>query len=221
MSNWNLPGLTDLYTNFLAYLKSRDDDATRLNDTRVDNATNLPTYAKRWNDTTQTFQNWWSSAWSNLVLGIAGGGTGAATAATARTNLDVYSKAESDAAFATALTSASGDLSGDVALTTSEISYDGPSVSLVAGTWLIVGNVIVYKPGGGRMYVEGRIVSGSTRVAYSFVQMTTASGALEATLPLSHILIIGSTTTVKITAVSGTTGVTMLIGTTVRAVKIA
>ncbi len=101
MANWNSPVLTDLYTNFLSYLKDRDDDAVRLNDTRVTAGTNLPEYAKRWNHTIGALQYWFSSAWINLVLSIQSGGTGGADAGTARTNLDVFSKGEGDARYET------------------------------------------------------------------------------------------------------------------------
>jgi hypothetical protein len=94
MSDWGLPTLTSAYTNFLSYLKGRDDDAVRLNDTRVTAATNLPDYAKRWNETLGLFQNWLSGAWGALRLAVAGGGTGADNAADARTNLGAASSSD-------------------------------------------------------------------------------------------------------------------------------
>src|SRR3990172_6349671 len=97
MANWSSPVLTDLYTNVMSYLKGRDDDAIRLNDTRVTSATNLPDYWKRWNATLGTFQNWLSSVWADIVLAVAGGGTGATTAGGARSNLGVPSVAEASA----------------------------------------------------------------------------------------------------------------------------
>jgi hypothetical protein len=97
MANWSSPVLTDLYTNVMSYLKDRDDDAIRLNDTRSASASNLPDNAKRWNNTLGTFQNWLSSVWADIVLAIAGGGTGATTASGARTNLGVPSVSEASA----------------------------------------------------------------------------------------------------------------------------
>ena len=98
MANWSLPGLTDLYTNIITYFKGRDDDAVRLNDTRSASASNLPDNAKRWNATLGTFQNWLSSVWADMVIAVAGGGTGATTAEGARSNLGVPSVSEASAA---------------------------------------------------------------------------------------------------------------------------
>jgi hypothetical protein len=94
MADHSLPTLSSLYADFLSYLKARDDDAVRLNDTRVTAATNLPDYAKRWNETLGVFQNWLSGAWGALRLAVAGGGTGADNAADARTNLGAASSTD-------------------------------------------------------------------------------------------------------------------------------
>lgn len=71
MANWNNPLLTSLYVDFLNEVKARDVDAITMNP-----GTNIPVDSKRWNTTTNTFQNWNGSAWVNLVLASAGGGTG-------------------------------------------------------------------------------------------------------------------------------------------------
>jgi hypothetical protein len=96
MADWSLPGLTDLYTNILTYFKGRDDDAVRVNDTRATAATNLPTYAKRWNNTAKKWESWSGSAWVDETLSIQGGGTGGASGSQARTNLDVYQKSAAE-----------------------------------------------------------------------------------------------------------------------------
>jgi len=75
-ANWNNPVLTSLYTDVLADLKARDVDAITFNSVV---GTNLPVGAKRWNAPTNTFQSWDGAAWNNLILSIAGGGTGASS----------------------------------------------------------------------------------------------------------------------------------------------
>ena len=94
MADWSKWELTDPYTGIRTQDDDKDKDAVRLNDTRVTSASNLPDYAKRWNATLGTFQNWLSSVWADIVLAVAGGGTGAITAAGARSNLGVPSVSE-------------------------------------------------------------------------------------------------------------------------------
>jgi hypothetical protein len=229
MGNWSLPSLTDLYTNFLAYLKARDDDAARLNDTRADAATNLPNYAKRWNDTTKTFQNWLSSAWSSIVLAVAGGGTGASTAAGARTNLGVMSTAEATAAFTGIIATAKHD-STSVTMTTANTFYDGPSVSLAKGTWFIVGTVSVRKPQTvTSMQINAKLWDGTTveSAAFAWDSYAASTGYEAISLSLSGIVVLGSTTTLKI-SVSSDAANTTLLGTGnapkashIRAIKVA
>ena len=212
MANWNVPSLTDTYANFLAYFKARDDDAVRLNDSRATAATNVPDYSKRWNDTTKTFQNWLSAQWTSLVLAVAGGGTGATTAAGARTNLDVYSRAEADAAFATNLTNSSYYLAADVSLTTPGTYYDGPSVSLAAGTWLVTGQVLISKGTTSAILGASAVLySGATAISRVTQDITAPAAAslVQIAFTLSGIITIGSTTTVKISAASTYSGATM------------
>jgi len=63
-------------------------------DDREDTPDNIPTRAKRWNSTLDKFQEWTGAAWLDDVLSIAGGGTGAITAAAARTALGVIGTGE-------------------------------------------------------------------------------------------------------------------------------
>ena len=83
MADWSNPTLSSTYTNFLNDLKSRDVDLALLFD---GTGTNIPTGAIQWNSSTSTFRKWSGSAWSNQIIGIAGGGSGSGTAAGARTN---------------------------------------------------------------------------------------------------------------------------------------
>jgi len=225
MANWSLPSLTDLYTNFLTYLKARDDDATRMHDSRVTAATNVPDYAKRWNATTQTFQNWLSAAWSSIVLAVAGGGTGATTAAGARTNLDVYSTAEVDALVEAANTTAENVLSANVSLTTDGVYYDGPSVSLAEGTWLVIGTCVMSLSAGAyngsytiKLWdgVSAAYITNLHQVGYnSYIDQRFS-------VPINDIITLGATTTVKISAGKSGASTSYIMGTysNIRAVKI-
>ena len=176
MADWNLPGLTDLYTNFLAYIKARDDDAVRLNDSRVlIGATNLPNYAKRWNHAYSRFENWLTNAWSPLVVGQGGGGTGASTWEDARTNLDVYSKAEADAKYALPLTAETNTLGSNLELTTDNVYYDGPSVVLSPGMWLILGTANYHiQSGSPSVSINTKLWDGTTtyKLNYYYYQGT-------------------------------------------------
>jgi len=86
MANWSNPVLSSAYSDFLTDLKARDTDAITWNP-----GTNIPTDSKRWSVADNRFQNWNGSGWVDLVLGIAGGGTGAITSAGARANLGIGS----------------------------------------------------------------------------------------------------------------------------------
>jgi hypothetical protein len=65
MSDWNTPTLTTTYTDVLSNLMSRDSDVLKMLDGIT--STNLPTSAKRWNGTNNTFENWNGSAWARLL----------------------------------------------------------------------------------------------------------------------------------------------------------
>ncbi len=84
MADWNKPALTDTYANFLSLLKDlATDAATLFNST----PSNTPSNAIKFNRSNSLFQEWVTGAWQDKVLALAGGGTGAATAAGARSNL--------------------------------------------------------------------------------------------------------------------------------------
>jgi hypothetical protein len=84
MANWSNPTLSSTYTNFVQECKDRDVDAATM---FVSAPTNPPTSAMRYLRASNKFQEWDGAAWNDKVLSIAGGGTGGATAAAARTAL--------------------------------------------------------------------------------------------------------------------------------------
>lgn len=92
-ADWSLPTTGSNYTDVLAYLKSRDEDAATLFATV---ATNIATSSIRYVRASNKFQEWDGAVWNDKVLAIAGGGTGGATTSAARTALGLGSIATQD-----------------------------------------------------------------------------------------------------------------------------
>lgn len=106
MADWSAPLLSTAYAAFLTNMKDRDVNALTLADTRLASLTNIPTRAKRWNNTDKVFEDYNGASWDDLVIAVTGGGTGSATAAGARTNLGLGTMA-TQAASAVAITGGS------------------------------------------------------------------------------------------------------------------
>ena len=84
MADWSKPTVTDIYSNVLSFIDGRLNDAA----TQFSSApSNQPTGAIRYLRASNKFQEWDGAAWQDKVLSVAGGGTGSATAAGARSNL--------------------------------------------------------------------------------------------------------------------------------------
>lgn len=96
MSDWSLPTNSTSYLDVLDDIAGRLVDAVKMCSTEFTSPTNLPTGAIRWNNTLFKFQKWDGSAWNDLVLSIAGGGTGGSSAGAARTALGLGSMATQD-----------------------------------------------------------------------------------------------------------------------------
>jgi hypothetical protein len=110
MSDFNTPVLGTAYATFLSNLKDRDVSAITL--CQAD-PSNIPQYAMKWNRSTLVFQeynNASATAWANVVLDIAGGGTAASTTASARTNLGLGDMATQSS---TAVSITGGSLGGN------------------------------------------------------------------------------------------------------------
>lgn len=93
MSDYNVPVLATAYADVLDNLKDRDVDALTL---QKNATTNSPTGAIKLVRTPVKFQEFSAGVYSDLVLSITGGGTGASTAAGARTSLGLGSMAVQD-----------------------------------------------------------------------------------------------------------------------------
>lgn len=114
-ADWSTPTLTSTYTNVLNNLKDRDLDALTLCNT---DPTNIPTHAIKYNRSSNKFQEWSGSAWTDLVLDLAGGGTAASTASGARTSLGLGTMATQNSS---SVSITGGTMSG-VSLNASDIS---------------------------------------------------------------------------------------------------
>lgn len=71
MADWNSPALTDNYTSVLDELKARDIDTIRLLDPTHGSPTNIPDGAKRWNTSTNRFEKWNGTSWTELTSELA------------------------------------------------------------------------------------------------------------------------------------------------------
>lgn len=85
MADWNNPQNASLYTDVMQMIKDRDyASITMLGGTPP---ANLPNGAIRFNTSTFLFDKYWDGVYYTQAISIAGGGTGATTAAGARANL--------------------------------------------------------------------------------------------------------------------------------------
>lgn len=86
MADWNNPNNASLYTDVMQMIKDRDYAAMTLNSV-VETFTNLPDGAMKWHPGNQRLERIWSGVWQPQLIGLGGGGTGANSAAGARSNL--------------------------------------------------------------------------------------------------------------------------------------
>ena len=101
MANFSKPILSDPNDQVLDGLRE-NINASLTGLKGVTNPLNLPQYAVKLDN--GVLQRWNGSSWLGENIQIQSGGTGASTAADARTNLSVYSKAEVDALILAATT---------------------------------------------------------------------------------------------------------------------
>lgn len=97
------------------------------------------------------------------------------------------------------LTNSTNKLSGDVSMTTANTFYDGPSLSLAAGTWMLFGCVLCTCAAFATDFT-GKLWDGTTVIASVQSPRNAAAASVTAMLPLSGIVTLGSTTTIKISA---------------------
>lgn len=76
MANWNDPVLTTAYATFLSNMKDRDVDCAKMD---FSAATNLSIGTIQYVVASNKFQRWNGTAWADLILAVAGGGTAGTT----------------------------------------------------------------------------------------------------------------------------------------------
>lgn len=104
------------------------------------------------------------------------------------------------------LTSTSNAMSGDVTMTNANQFYDGPSVSLTAGTWLLVGNIHARQQTGAGNFTA-KLWNGTTVIAAA--QTTPAGANYLAELPVCGIAIAAGAETWKISLANDVAGCTI------------
>lgn len=94
------------------------------------------------------------------------------------------------------LTSASAALGADVSLTTSGTWYDGPSVSLAAGTWLVNATVTLNRTDATAVTYFSRITDGTTHYASTQAYQAAVADHSDS-VSLSAVITLVGTTTIK------------------------
>lgn len=99
-----------------------------------------------------------------------------------------------------ALTTSSAYLATDVTMTTNGTLYDAVSLSLAAGTWLLIGNLGYEAPATSDACTAVIQTSGGTVISSGVCFLTTVNGNM--TVPVSAIVSPGTTTTYKLSGVA-------------------
>jgi hypothetical protein len=101
------------------------------------------------------------------------------------------------------LTSSSNYLASDVTMTTNGTYYDGPTLTLAAGTWLLTGSVYVFASSTAIRTWSAKLWDGTDSPVAEGVWVVVGTGAPgAATIPMSAIVTLGSSTTYKISVTS-------------------
>lgn len=165
MADWSdsSPTLSTAYTSVLTMLRDRDKDVAKM---FVTAPTNPEENFMRYNRSEDCFQEYLSGVWTDRFLSIEGGGTGAATAAAARTSLGIGSMGTQEA---NAVAITGGNISGLASLAVAG------SVDFAGGAQFGSGNVNLVDSAGkipalSSIYIAN--LSGASLTALSAAQLT-------------------------------------------------
>jgi hypothetical protein len=100
------------------------------------------------------------------------------------------------------LETVTAELSADVTMTNADQFYDGPSVSLRAGKWFVTGAVCVSASGTTQLVkATAKLWDGTTVYASGYATAPSmGSGTSAVQIPLSAVITLTGTTTIKISA---------------------
>lgn len=104
------------------------------------------------------------------------------------------------------VTTSSNNLAAGVAMSVGGTYYDGPTLTLAAGTYLLVGTVTILN-GANAMLVKGKLWDSTTIFGSTSAYIATANQAV--TMSMSAIVSPGGSTTYKISANSSSTSGTL------------
>jgi hypothetical protein len=129
-------------------------------------------------------------------------GAVSATAYGSAANGSATTVSHSDHQHGLSLTTAEADLSADVNITSINTFFDGPSVSLAAGTWLIIATVTLFATDSGSNLTV-KLWDGTTVESSAAHQGTTTSDELHP-VTVAGIVAPGGTTTYKVSVADAT-----------------
>lgn len=156
MADWSKPTASDLYVNWPSLLADRDLASATMFDAAV---TNTPTGAIRYDVAAQKLQRYNGTTFIDQALSVAGGGTGAATAAGARANLGLGTLATQ---LANAISVSGGAIDGTAIGTT--VPSTGRFTTVTAGqiNSFRHGQSTTDQPGSGNAIVGGAMTFDAT-----------------------------------------------------------
>jgi len=99
------------------------------------------------------------------------------------------------------ITSLSASLSANVSLTTTATWYDGPSLSLAAGTWLVIGRITHNRSATTAETIYARLGDGTNHYASTQFYHASVTGT-GVVLPLNAVITLSATTTIKLQSTS-------------------